>query len=82
VLNVLAHGRPALWRLLILERGHTSWNNSTALIVSLVLCDGDAEVSLCAPVFLAIPPPPPRLLFALNLPCRLAAMADALLGIF
>jgi hypothetical protein len=32
-----------------------------------------------APVFLAFPPPPPLLLFALNLPCRLAAVADALL---
>jgi hypothetical protein len=32
------------------------------------------------PVFLAFPPPPPLLLFALNLPCRLAAMVDALLG--
>jgi hypothetical protein len=31
-----------------------------------------------APVFLAFPPPPPLLLFALNLPCRLAAAADAL----
>jgi hypothetical protein len=30
--------------------------------------------------FLAFPPPPPILLLALNLPCRLAAMADALLG--
>jgi hypothetical protein len=28
-----------------------------------------------APVFLAFPPPPPLLLFALNLPCRLAAAA-------
>jgi hypothetical protein len=27
-----------------------------------------------APVFLAFPPPPPLLLFALNLPCRLAAV--------
>jgi hypothetical protein len=27
----------------------------------------------CAPVFLAFPLPPPLLLFALNLPCRLAA---------
>jgi hypothetical protein len=33
-----------------------------------------------APVFLAFPPPPPLLLFALNLPCRLAAAADALSG--
>jgi hypothetical protein len=32
-----------------------------------------------APVFLAFPAPPPLLLFALNLPCRLAAAADALL---
>jgi hypothetical protein len=32
------------------------------------------------PVFLAIPPPPPLLLFALDLPCRLAAVADTLLG--
>jgi hypothetical protein len=30
--------------------------------------------------FLAFPPPHPLLLFALNLPCRLAAVADALLG--
>jgi hypothetical protein len=30
------------------------------------------------PVFLAFPPPPPLLLFALNLPCRLVAVADAL----
>jgi hypothetical protein len=36
----------------------------------------------CAPVFLAFPPPPPLLLilFALNLPCRLAAVVNALLG--
>jgi hypothetical protein len=33
-----------------------------------------------APVFLAFPPPPPLLLLALNLPCRLAAAADALSG--
>jgi hypothetical protein len=33
-----------------------------------------------APVFLAFTPPPPLLLFALNLPCRLAAAADALSG--
>jgi hypothetical protein len=33
-----------------------------------------------APVFLAFPPLPPLLLFALNLPCRLAAAADALSG--
>jgi hypothetical protein len=33
-----------------------------------------------AAVFLAFPPPPPLLLFALNLPCRLADEADALLG--
>jgi hypothetical protein len=32
------------------------------------------------PVFLAFPPPPPLLLFALNVPCRLAAVADALSG--
>jgi hypothetical protein len=32
------------------------------------------------PVFLAFPPPPPLVLFALNLPYRLAAVADALLG--
>jgi hypothetical protein len=32
------------------------------------------------PVFLAFPPPSPLLLLALNLPCRLAAVADALLG--
>jgi hypothetical protein len=31
-------------------------------------------------VFLAFPPSPPLLLFALNLPCKLAAVADALLG--
>jgi hypothetical protein len=30
-----------------------------------------------APVFLAFSPPPPFLLFALNLPCRLAAFANA-----
>jgi hypothetical protein len=46
---------------------------------ALVLCGGDAEVSLPRPVFLAFLPPPPLLLFALNLPCRLAAVADALL---
>jgi hypothetical protein len=34
----------------------------------------------CAPVFLAIPPPSPLLLVALNLPRRLVAAADALLG--
>jgi hypothetical protein len=33
-----------------------------------------------APVFLAFPPPPPFLLFALSLPRRLAAAADALSG--
>jgi hypothetical protein len=33
-----------------------------------------------SPVFLASPPPPPLLLFALNLPCRLAAVANALFG--
>jgi hypothetical protein len=47
---------------------------------ALVSCYGDAEVALCAPEFLAFPPPPPLLLFALNLPCRLAATADALSG--
>jgi apolipoprotein N-acyltransferase len=31
-----------------------------------------------APVFLAVPPPHPLLLFRLNLPCRPAAVADAL----
>jgi hypothetical protein len=31
-------------------------------------------------VCLAFPPPHPLLLFALNLPCRLAAAADALSG--
>jgi hypothetical protein len=31
-------------------------------------------------VFLAFPLPPPLLLFALNLPCWLTAVADALLG--
>jgi hypothetical protein len=35
---------------------------------------------LHAPVFLAFPPTPLLLLFTLNLPCRLVAMADALLG--
>jgi hypothetical protein len=35
----------------------------------------------CAPMFLAYyPPPPPLLVFSLNLPCRLAAAADALSG--
>jgi hypothetical protein len=33
-----------------------------------------------APVFLAFPLPPPLLLVALNLPCRLAPEADALSG--
>jgi hypothetical protein len=33
-----------------------------------------------ATVFLAFTPPPPLLLFALNLPLRLAAVADALSG--
>jgi hypothetical protein len=33
-----------------------------------------------APVFLAFPPPPPLIFFALNLPCRLMAAADALSG--
>jgi hypothetical protein len=33
-----------------------------------------------APVFRAFLPPPPLLLFALNLPCSLAALANALLG--
>jgi hypothetical protein len=40
----------------------------------------DAEVLLQRLVFLAFPPPPPFLLFALNLPCKLAAAADAVLG--
>jgi hypothetical protein len=34
----------------------------------------------CAPVFLAFPPPPSLLLFALDLPRRLAAVANALMG--
>jgi hypothetical protein len=34
-----------------------------------------------APVFLTFPPPPPLLLRAFNLPCRLAAVADAFSGI-
>jgi hypothetical protein len=34
----------------------------------------------CAPAFLASPPPPPLQMFALNLPRRLAAAADVLLG--
>jgi hypothetical protein len=34
----------------------------------------------CARVFLAIPPPLPLLLLALDLPCRLAAAANALSG--
>jgi hypothetical protein len=38
------------------------------------------RVLSCAPVFLAFPPPPPLLLFALNLPFRLVAAADALSG--
>jgi hypothetical protein len=33
-----------------------------------------------APVFLAFPPPPLLLLFALNLPCKQAHAADALSG--
>jgi hypothetical protein len=33
-----------------------------------------------AQVLLAFPPPHPLPLFALNMPCRLAAVADALLG--
>jgi hypothetical protein len=33
-----------------------------------------------APVFLAFPPPPPLLLFTLDLPRRLAAVANALMG--
>jgi hypothetical protein len=35
-----------------------------------------------APVFLALPPPSPLLMFALNMPCGLEAAADALLGTF
>jgi hypothetical protein len=46
---------------------------------ALVSCYGDAAVSQ-APVFLALSPSPPLLLFALKLFCRLAAVADALLG--
>jgi hypothetical protein len=39
------------------------------------------EAMLClSPVFLAFPPPPPLLLFALKLPCRLAATAGVLSG--
>jgi hypothetical protein len=34
----------------------------------------------CAPVLLTFPPPPPLLSFALKLPRRLAAVADALSG--
>jgi hypothetical protein len=45
---------------------------------ALVPCYGDNELPLPAPVFLAFPPP--LLLFALILPCRLAAAADALSG--
>jgi hypothetical protein len=41
---------------------------------------GDAAVPLPRPVFLAFPPPPSLLLLALNLPRRLSAAADALLG--
>jgi hypothetical protein len=37
------------------------------------------RVIYCAPVFLAFPLPPPFLLFALNLPCRMAGLPDALL---
>jgi hypothetical protein len=33
-----------------------------------------------APVFLALPPPPPLQFFSLKLPHRLAAVADALSG--
>jgi hypothetical protein len=49
---------------------------STALVSCMVM----VRVLLCAPVFLAFPPSPPLLLFALNQPCRLAVAADALLG--
>jgi hypothetical protein len=34
----------------------------------------------CAKVFLVFTPPPPLLVFDLNLPCRLVAAADAFLG--
>jgi hypothetical protein len=60
-----------------------AWLTSMCFVcAALILCDGDAEVSLprrgvCC---LSSPPPPPLLLFALNLLCRLAAVADALLG--
>jgi hypothetical protein len=48
----------------------------TQILAALVLCYVD--VPLHPPVFLAFPPP--LLLFALNLPCRLAATANALSG--
>jgi hypothetical protein len=47
---------------------------------ALVSCMAMLRFLFRAPVFLAFPPPPPLLLFALNLPCRLAAAANALLG--
>jgi hypothetical protein len=48
---------------------------------ALVLCDGDDEISLPRRGVSCLPPPPlPLLLFALNVPWRLASVADALLG--
>jgi hypothetical protein len=49
---------------------------------ALVSCCGDAAVPPQRLRFLAFAPPlpPPLLLLALNLPCRLAAVADALLN--
>jgi hypothetical protein len=38
------------------------------------------NLSLPRPSISAFPPPPPLLFFALNLPCKLAAAADALSG--
>jgi hypothetical protein len=68
----------------LLGLGATSGKAPTTLTDLMKVCLVSCLVMLRflsrAPVFLAFPPPPPLLLFALNLPCRLAATADALTG--
>jgi hypothetical protein len=49
-------------------------------LTALLSCYDDAAVSLPRPVFLTFPAPPPLLLFALNLPRRMAAAANARSG--
>jgi hypothetical protein len=68
----------------LLGLGATSGKAQTTLTDLMKICLVSCLVMLRflsrAPVFLAFPPLPPLLLFALNLPCKLAATADALTG--